>query len=97
VAWAVCRSVEKALIVYPPPASLFLTNRLFFVDYCGTISSVYSPILQSWINKGYLVLNAMGCVGVPKCLATYLEEHGYNITWAFKATLNRVKSETLEK
>ncbi|HOE09913.1 MAG TPA: hypothetical protein PLQ35_03495 [bacterium] len=77
-------------------------------DFCA-VSRIYNDLdpvggiradpvmLRSWINRGYLELNAIGCVGVPKCLATYLEEHGYNITRAFKATLNRVKSETLEK
>ena len=77
-------------------------------DYCP-VNKIYSDIdpvgglrpdpefVRSWINKGYLELNEIGCVGVPKCLADHLKEKGYNITPAFHSTLNRVKSETMDK
>ena len=98
-----CRERELEVLI-----GVYWMIHCFGSDYCpvGKVYSDVDPIggirpdpimIKAWINKGYLELNEIGCVGVPKCLAEYLKDKGYNINRAFHATLNRVKSETMDK
>jgi len=98
-----CREKELDVLI-----ALYWFIHSYGSDYCP-VKNIYSdaipvegikpePImLKSWINKGYIDINEMGCVGVPKCLSDHLEEKGYNITPAFRAMLNRAKAERMDQ